>query len=268
MRFLMYSNPASPEAAALSEQLRQRLIQQGQQLCAMEAAEQADMAIVLGGDGTVLRAVRALRPASKPIWAVNCGHLGYLTDCPREQAFSALDRILAGEYHMERRIQLGGSLLDGARVYALNEFLLHRSACSHVLQVEVLVNGCLALRFRGDGLILCTPSGSTAYNLSAGGPVLMPEMELIAMTPICAQSLSVAPIVISARDRVRVSWHMQGEERQLEHPDLTADGQEKYRLPMDGALELNGDISPVALVRTQSNDFYGRLQHRMHWNAE
>lgn len=268
MRFLLYPNPASREARTLSAALAQRLLREGQQVCAADQPELADIAVVLGGDGTVLRAVRALQAANKPIWAVNCGHLGYLTDCQKENAMDALDKILNSEFHIEYRTRLGGTLMNGQRVSALNELLFHRGACVHTLGIEVQVNGSLALKYRGDGLILCTPSGSTAYNLSAGGPVLMPEMELMALTPICAQSPSAVPIVVSAHDRVRVNWHMLSRDEREERPDLTADGLEKYLLPLEGFLEMNGEMPPVTLVRTEENDFYKRLQHRMHWNAE
>ena len=268
MRFLLYPNPASSEARALSAALAQRLLTEGQQVCAADQPDQADIAVVLGGDGTVLRAIRALQPANKPIWAINCGHLGYLTDCQKENAMQSLDKILQSEFHLENRIRLGGTLMNGRQVMALNELLFHRGACVHALEIEVLVNGSRALKFRGDGLILCTPSGSTAYNLSAGGPVLMPEMELMAMTPICAQALSAVPIVVSSHDRIRVNWQMPNRDGREERADLTADGQEKYLLPDMGSIELDGEMPPVALVRTIENDFYSRLQHRMHWNAE
>ena len=267
MRFLLYPNPASPEARALSAALAQRLLTEGQQVCAADQPELADIAVVLGGDGTVLRAIRALQ-VDKPIWAINCGHLGYLTDCQKENAMQALDKILQSEFHLEYRTRLGGVLMNGVRVSALNELLFHRGACVHTLEIEVSVNGSLAQRYRGDGLIICTPSGSTAYNLSAGGPVLMPEMELMALTPICAQSLSAVPIVVSAHDHVTVRWHVSNRDGREERPDLTADGQDKYLLPLDGTLDMRDDLPPVALVRTEENDFYRRLQHRMHWNAE
>ena len=158
--------------------------------------------------------------------------------------------------------------MNGQRVAALNEFLFHRGACVHTLQISVEVNGSLALRFRGDGLIVCTPSGSTAYNLSAGGPVLMPEMELLTLTPICAQSLSAVPIVVSSHDRVDISWRMGSREGMDGWPDLTADGQEKLLLPLEGSMTISEPMPPIILLRTQDGDFYGRLQHRMHWNAE
>ena len=268
MRFLMYPNPASAEASSLSAALTQQLLQKGQQVCAADQPELADMAVVMGGDGTVLRAIRILRPVTKPIWSINCGHLGYLTDCPKEQALGALTKILKNEFHLEHRFQLSGKLMNGTKVSALNEILFHRGACMHALSIEVLVNGTLALKYRGDGLLLCTPSGSTAYNLSAGGPVLMPQLELIALTPICAQSLSATPIVVSAHDVVQVKWRINADDKQEDLPNLVTDGLERYLLPWVGSLELNSNMPPIQLVRTQENDFYNRLQHRMHWNAE
>lgn len=263
MRFWLYPNPQSAEARSLAEMLSRQLRDQ-----AAPSPEEADIIAVLGGDGTLLRAVHSLHALNKPFWVVNCGHLGYLSDCEKEEAIQALEKILRSEFHLEYRTQLGGVLPEDRRVTALNELLLHRGSCVHTLQIRVLVNGSLALKYRGDGLILCTASGSTAYNLSAGGPVLMPEMELTALTPICPQALSAVPIVVSAHDRVEVSWRMAFREEQNEWPDLTVDGLDKCLLPLEGTLRIGDPMPRVALVRTQDAQFYGRLQHRMHWNAE
>ena len=263
MQFWLYPNPTSSEARALADTLAGRLQDQ-----VAATPEDANIVIVLGGDGTLLRAARALHMVNKPFWVVNCGHLGYLSDCDKADALPALEKILQSEFHLEYRTQIGGTLMNGQRVAALNEFLFHRGACVHTLQISVEVNGSLALRFRGDGLIVCTPSGSTAYNLSAGGPVLMPEMELLTLTPICAQSLSAVPIVVSSHDRVDISWRMGSREGMDGWPDLTADGQEKLLLPLEGSMTISEPMPPIILLRTQDGDFYGRLQHRMHWNAE
>ena len=263
MQFWIYPNPISEEARELAARLAARLRDS-----LAEKPDLADVVIVLGGDGTMLRAVRALNNVNKPFWVVNCGHLGYLSDCGRDEAMRCLDQILQGDYRLEYRVQIGGVLMNEKRITALNELLFHRGACVHALQITVHVNGSLALRYRGDGLIICTPSGSTAYNLSAGGPVLMPEMELLTLTPICSQSLSTVPIVVSSHDRLNVSWRMAYREGEEEWPDLTADGQEKHLLPLEGELEIREPMPPVALVRTRDVDFYARLQHRMHWNAE
>lgn len=263
MKFWFYPNPTSAEACALTQTLQEQLGSD-----AVSKPEKADIIGVLGGDGTVLRAVRALHGLGKPFWAINCGHLGYLTDCDRQDAGKALQKIQQAEFRLEYRTHLAGTTSDGVRVTALNELLFHRGACVHTLGVTVHVNGSLALRYRGDGLLLCTPSGSTAYNLSAGGPVLMPEMDLLVLTPICPQSLSAVPIVVSSHDEVTVSWRMALREDTDEWPDLTADGHEKMLLPLMGEINIHPSMPRVALVRTGEEDFYERLQHRMHWNAE
>ena len=267
MRFLLYPNTTSDPALALAEALKAQLLAAGQEICVLDTPQQADMTAVLGGDGTVLRAVKALKGCSAPFWAVNCGHLGYLSDCPAAEASQALARILAGAYRLEYRTALHGTMTGDKSLHALNELLFHRGACGHALQLEVLVNGGLALKYRGDGLLVTTPTGSTAYNLSAGGPVLMPEMELLALTPICPQALSAVPMVVSARDSVRVLWRMEQYSGEADVPLLTADGEEKIPLPLQGEAGLGGAQRRIALVRTRDADFYGRLQHRMNWNA-
>ena len=215
MRFWLYPNPTSAEARALADTLAQRL---GDQLA--EKPEDANVVIVLGGDGTMLRAVRALNTVNKPFWVVNCGHLGYLSDCGREEALDGLERILQSDFHLEYRAQIGGTLMTGRRVTALNELLFHRGACMHTLQIDVHVNGSLAQHYRGDGLIVCTPSGSTAYNLSAGGPVLTPDSGCFSLTPICAHTPGTAPIVVPDRDTYLVSITDTGRDS----ADVLADG--------------------------------------------
>ena len=160
---------------------------------------------------------------------------------------------------------VGGMLQRSRRLAALNELIFHRGECAHGLYVEVRVNGSLAMRYRGDGLVVCTPSGSTAYNLSAGGPLLMPEMDMLCLTPICAQALSAAPMVVSARDEIGIAWRMNDCEGAS--PCVTADAMEKLALDPEGEAVLTAMPDRVSLVRTQSESFCERLQKRMRWNV-
>ncbi len=265
VRFLFFSNPQSEGAAELQTRLAEWLTRHGQQLCRENEAEEADLMIVLGGDGTVLRAVHRYQQLKKPIWAVNCGHLGYMSDCVPEQAEAGLHRILAGKYRLEKRCMVGGVLQKSQRLAALNELIFHRGECAHGLYVEVRVNGSLAMRYRGDGLVVCTPSGSTAYNLSAGGPLLMPEMDMLCLTPICAQALSAAPMVVSARDEIGIAWRMNDGEGAC--PCVTADAMEKLALDHEGEAALSARPVRISLVRTQDESFCERLQKRMRWNV-
>lgn len=265
VRFLFFINSQSREAEAVRDSLAEELVRRGQTLCGEDMAEQADVIVVLGGDGTVLRAVHRWQALHKPFWAVNCGHLGYLSDCGPEQAAEGIRRILEGEYRLEERCVLDGTLQGTHRMRALNELIFHRGECAHGLYIEARVNGSLAMRYRGDGLVVCTPSGSTAYNLSAGGPLLMPEMDLLCLTPICAQALSAAPIVASARDEICISWRMNDCEGA--HPCVTADALEKMTLENAGEAVLHAMSERVSLLRTQCGHFCERLQQRMRWNV-
>ena len=267
MRFLMYPNKASEAAQALEKRLLEQLQESGASVCDPASPREADLVAVLGGDGTLLRAVRALHGLAKPFWVVNCGHLGYLSDCEKEDAPGALKKILQGDYRLEKRTQLCGTIGGESELSALNEIIFHRGACTHALRFEISVNGTTAMKYRGDGLIISTASGSTAYNLSAGGPVLMPEMDLLAVTPVCPQTLSAAPLVISARDIVEVKWAMPAYEGIDEKPYLTADGEDKVRLALTGTARFSAGEQTVALVRTREAEFYSRLLQRMNWNV-
>lgn len=266
MRFAIFANPQSAEALLNADKLQQMLSDHGQMVCPAAESENADVIATFGGDGTVLRAVKRFGELHKPFWAINCGHLGYLSDCLPKQMEAGLHTILNGKERLEYRCLIGGTISVSRKLTALNEIIFHRGGCAHGLQVQVRVNGSLVLRYRGDGLIVCTPSGSTAYNLSAGGPLLMPEMDLVSLTPICGQAFSAVPIVVSAHDTIEVAWYMSGGSQTEERPYLMADGLEKITLENNGSAVFSGPAKRIALIKTHETNFCDRLQARMHWN--
>lgn len=164
-----------------------------------------DMAIVLGGDGTVIQVAKKLAGKKVPILGVNLGTLGFLTEVERPRMYQALDAILSGNYTTEKRMVLSGSIESGEQEsLAINEIIVGKRDIGRMITMSVWVNDALMDTYVADGVLVATPTGSTAYNLSAGGPVLSPNMEALVITPICPHSLNKRSLVVSSRDSIRI----------------------------------------------------------------
>ncbi|MCH5183464.1 MAG: NAD(+)/NADH kinase [Oscillospiraceae bacterium] len=287
MNVLLIPHPFRGEAAAFSARIAQVLEERGHTVCALPEslpalrqagvsplpfAGNANLAAVIGGDGTVLHSVRSLLAHDLPIWAVNYGHIGYLTDCEPENAFDALQNILAGNCQTETRILLEGEIEgpsgQNARFTALNEAVIHRSALSRALKLELSVNHSPLQTFSADGLIVATPTGSTAYNLSAGGPILMPGSENLVITPVCPYMLGGSSIVVSGNDTVgvRVSLPPPEEDGSDRLPMIVVDGCEKIALRGGEHITVRRSETVVRLVRTRQDSFYRTLQKKLAQN--
>ena len=168
----------------------------------------ADCMIVLGGDGTVLQAVRETKARQIPIIGVNLGTLGYMTEIEPSHLEESLERLLEGDYTRERRMMLGGRMQfsDGTvrEGWALNDIVISRSGSLQIIRFHIYVNGQFLNRYHADGMIVTTPTGSTGYNLSAGGPLVEPGAELIMLTPICPHSLNQRSIILSPEDKIEI----------------------------------------------------------------
>src|SRR6266536_3187096 len=174
--------------------------------CALQTLEHdklaanVDLMLVLGGDGTMIATARMLGDTDVPVMGVNYGGLGYLAEFPLEELFPALEAILAGQYKVQQRLMLSVELWRGeelvTRNRVLNDVVVNKSALARIIEIEAYLNQQFVNLFRADGLIVATPTGSTAYNLSAGGPIIFPSMNAVVITPICPFTLSNRPIVV------------------------------------------------------------------------
>ena len=228
-----------------------------------------DLLVSLGGDGTLLRASRLV--SGVPILGVNLGHLGFLTAATEEELERAMERLLAGDFVLDRRFTLKATVLgqDGAPVgtrHALNDFVVHHGGMARVARLAIEVGAPGQEEeigsFTGDGLILSTPTGSTAYSLSAGGPILVPSMEGIVLTPICPHTLAVRPLVIPAQERVRIVCL-----DRTEGIVLTVDGQEGKRVQEGGAVLVEKGDQVVNLIRFSGQSFFSTLRRKLNWAA-
>jgi len=224
---------------------------------------QVDLLIVLGGDGTLLSMARAVGDLGVPILGVNLGGLGFLTATTLDEMLPALDTLLAGGMEVEERMMLGARLVRGGQgvgdYIALNDVVITKSAMSRIIDLSVSVGGRHAISYRADGLIISTPTGSTAYNLSAGGPILFPTMDAVVLTPIAPHTLSNRPIVVPGAQRVDVALLVEQEVM------LTMDGQVGVPLRGGDVVEVQKADARIRLVRFPSKDFFSVLRTKLKW---
>ncbi|MEO8502442.1 MAG: NAD(+)/NADH kinase [Acidobacteriota bacterium] len=222
-----------------------------------------DLIVALGGDGTLLAAARNLG-ADTPILGVNLGNLGFLTELNRAELYPALVRALAGKYTIEERslLDVGLDRADGPPLsyHAMNDAVVAKTALSRIIEMSLRVDGELVSRFRADGLIVATPTGSTAYNLSAGGPILQPRLPVMVLTPICPHSLSLRPIVVPDSSKVEITL-----ETQREEVYLTLDGQEGTTIGYGETASVTRSERHVRLLRLSGRSYFDALRGKLHW---
>jgi NAD+ kinase len=224
---------------------------------------QCDFIIVLGGDGTLLSMARLVGDLAVPILGVNLGGLGFLTATTLDEMFPALEAIFAGDMVLEERVMLTARVRrDGERLapyVALNDVVITKSAMSRIISLAVSVEGQYATDYRADGLIISTPTGSTAYCLSAGGPILYPTMDAVVLVPICSHTLTNRPIVLPAGQRIEVTL--------LTDQDvaLTLDGQVGFALRERDTVEVARAGARIRLVRLPQKHFFSVLRTKLKW---
>jgi len=224
---------------------------------------QVDLLVVLGGDGTLLSMARAVGDLGIPIVGVNLGGLGFLTATTLDQMVPALDALLRGELVIEERMMLTARVRRDGEVVgmwlALNDAVITKAAMSRIINLAVSVEGQYATAYRADGLIISTPTGSTAYSLSAGGPILYPTMDGIVLTPICSHTLTNRPIVVPGTLRVEVTLLTPQEVM------LTIDGQVGVPLRERDVVEVGRAPSAIRLVRFPQKHFFSVLRTKLKW---
>jgi NAD+ kinase len=240
-------------------------LREGDRAGPLVTIEPCDLAIVLGGDGTLLSVARRLRPGT-PILGVNLGGLGFLTEVGRDELYPALASVLAGRYALEARalvdIELERAAGERASYRFLNDAVIAKSALSRIIQLTVHVDGRLVASYRADGLIVSTPTGSTAYNLSAGGPILHPSLPVTVLTPICPHTFSMRPLVVPGDSRIDVTL-----ETQREEVYLTLDGQEGTPLAFGDTVRVRSTSARVQLIKVSGRTFYDGIRDKLHWGG-
>jgi NAD+ kinase len=226
-------------------------------------SEEYDLVVVLGGDGTLLSVARTLENEI-PVLGVNLGNLGFLTEIRRAELYPALMQVLDDDYEIEERALLDVVLrsADGASqsFRVLNDAVINKSALARIVELRLEVDGRRVTTYRSDGLIISTPTGSTAYNLSANGPIVCPTLPVVVLTPICPHALSQRPIVVPEAATIEVRLVTEEEEVYL-----TLDGQEGMGMKFGDTITVQRSEDVVRLVRVVDRTFYDNLRDKLHW---
>ncbi|MBI5660499.1 MAG: NAD kinase [Nitrosomonadales bacterium] len=225
---------------------------------------QVDLAIVLGGDGTLLNITCTLAPSGIPLVGVNQGRLGFLTDISLDTVQQTIADMLDGKFVTEQRMLLAARILrDGEEVFdalAFNEVVVHRGNVSTLIEFEVRIDGEYLYNQRADGLIVATPTGSTAYALSAGGPILHPSLDLIALVPVCPHTMSNRPIVVKSKSRLEILLHRAHAVR------VRLDSHTHFDLQGNDRLEVTSYSRPAILLHPLGHSYYHTLREKLLWN--
>lgn len=224
-----------------------------------------DLVMVFGGDGTMLRVAREASGARTPIVGINTGSLGFLTDVPAHQLKRALKEIWAGHTVLESRSLIEAAGVAAGRAFAehaLNDFVISRGALPRLIELEVRVDHELVTRYRGDGLIIASPTGSTAYSLAAGGAVVSPAAEVFTLTPICPHTLSNRSVIVSLDSEIEVRV-AGGRKDTL----LTADGQKIIALADDDVVTIRRSRHSIRLLHLAGSSFFETLRRKLNWSG-
>ena len=251
-----------PAARALAERLDCGEALRGYEL--VEDIHTGDVVLALGGDGTLLSAVRLLGDDLRPLLGINLGSLGFLTDTPESRAAEALARLLAGQYRLDSRmlleVDIPGAAAPGQRARALNDVVLHGPS-ARVLELDLRAAGVDLGHTLADGMIVATPSGSTAYSLSAGGPIVSPRLRALIVTPISAHTLSWRPLVVEADEGVEIRLLRLS----APHADVSVDGHRRWPLSPGASMRVRAAPRDLQLVVTQEQSFYRTLRSKLGW---
>jgi NAD+ kinase len=274
------SKPSKPELAAILPELLAWFQQHGYKVYLDEetahyidgeevvsrkdiGARHPDFALVLGGDGTLLSAARAIAHDGVPILAVNLGSLGFLTEVPLQEMYSTLEAVDAGHCPSEQRAVLACTALRGdetlAHHFALNDVVVNKSAISRLVDFDLLIDGIYVFSYKADGVIISTPTGSTAYSLAAGGPVLMPSVQSFVLTPVCPHALTHRPLVVT--DKAQIELRI---ETGVEEAYLSIDGQVGMPVRQGDRIVCRRAEHNVTLMRMRRT-FFDALRSKLKW---
>jgi NAD+ kinase len=229
-----------------------------------EIPTDVEMIIVLGGDGTLLSVARQVWNKNIPILGVNLGALGFLTEITLDELYPVLERVVENDFTTnEREVLNAGVIRSGRRIaefVVLNDAVINKGALARIIDLETTINGEYLSTFRSDGLIISTPTGSTAYNLSAGGPIVYPSLHTIIITPICPHTLTIRPIIIPDDVKIRALLKSRDEE-----VTLTLDGQQGFTLEFEDVVEVGKAEGRILLIKSPYRHYFELLREKLKW---
>ncbi len=254
-------DPASELAKVIANRLKQQQIA----VSINTLSDDLDVLVILGGDGTLLHVADQAARHSIPVLGINMGHLGFLTERTEGEALAAVDELISESVTIENRMMLKASLTKNGKTgrsrYALNEAVISKGALDRVLQLSTRADKEYITTYKADGLIFSTPTGSTAYNLSAGGPLVYPGVASILVTPICPFMLGSRPVLLPAHSRLRTSLEP-GEDHRAQ---IIVDGQPIWEMDDRDVLKIEAAKHPLRLIISPDRDYFAILRNKLHW---
>lgn len=272
--FYLIVNPTRNEGSEAAQEIESFLKSKGCSVCthvtlesdnddrytdADEIPKDTECILVLGGDGTIIQAASDLKDVSLPIFGINTGRLGYLTDVEKDGAIPALEALIRDDYTVDERMMITGRVESGSKSLftesALNDIVVHRKGDMRIVEYDVYVNKKFLKTYRADGIIVCTPTGSTAYSLSAGGPIVEPGSKLFIITPICPHTLNSRSVVLSAEDEIYIETKVSG-------IAVSFDGRRTQDVPGHGGVRIVKSDRVTQIARVGDDSFLNVLHNK------
>jgi len=226
------------------------------------SSDQIDFRISLGGDGTILRHVHRYPELKAPLLGINLGSLGFLADIPLNEIYPSLEDLLEGRYTVQSRMMMEGKLADDQKNFAVNEVVVHRAQNPCLIDLAIYVDGTYLNTFSADGIIISTPSGSTAYSLAAGGPILTPELDAFILTPICPHTISNRPIVLLPKKEIQIKYL-----NAYLPVEISCDGISSFNLKHEETLTITQATQRFQLVNLARHDYFYTLREKLGWQG-
>lgn len=277
MIFALFPNLTKRQSKSIATGIREYLSQRGVTVAARDDEAEAigaiplstinpqdvDFVVTLGGDGTILRFIHTHPELNAPVIGINLGGLGFMADIPLTDIYPCLQSILKGNYRIDERIMMEGTTFNGEKCFALNDIVIHRAQNPCLIELAIHVDGNYLNTFSADGIIIATPSGSTAYSLAAGGPILSPELKAFALTPISPHTISNRPIVLMPDSNIQIQYIS-------EHDpiEITYDGVASLKMMTGEMLYVSLSKRIFKLVNLPQYEYYATLRKKLGWTGK
>lgn len=222
-----------------------------------------DFLLSMGGDGTILRLVHKYEHLNAAIVGINLGHLGFMADIPTTDIFASLEDLIKGAYRIEERVSIEGKLSKGGRCFAVNDIVIHRGKNPSLVEIAIHVDGIYLNTFEADGIIIATPTGSTAYSLAAGGPILSPTLDALVLTPISPHTISNRPVVLTANQEIQIQYL-----NEFEPLEVRADGIVHHDLRSGDTFSITRNKKNFRLVSLLRRDYFSTLRTKLAWSGK
>jgi NAD+ kinase len=276
MIIALFPNTSKPLSLQIAKEISHFLIQRNVQVAAEDSSaatidalplsqvrsDKVSFLISLGGDGTILRLVHRHPELDAPLLGINLGSLGFMADIPLDDIFPSLEDLLAGNYVIQNRLMMEGALGD-QRCFAVNEMVVHRALNPSLIDLALYVDGLYLNTFSADGIILSTPSGSTAYSLAAGGPILTPELNAFVLTPISPHTISNRPIVLMPKHHLQVKYLSP-----LKPVEISYDGMSSLNMGTGELFTVYPSAKKFRLVGLKRHDYFSTLRTKLGWTGK